>query len=157
MQRSTGMKIEASNNFFFWLWYAIGDRRNDFLRTTMCYGYCNPRWRKQKSLLYRRRISFLCTYFQWWLHWYEELAANRSGPDTISHGFDKKIEKLTQYNSIVTCTDCWFSISVIDGRVPNRTRTVCIELVKVHKLSVFFVDCTCFDVSSSAIVYCDKI
>ena len=30
MQRSTGMKTEASNKYFFWLWYAIGDRRNDF-------------------------------------------------------------------------------------------------------------------------------
>ena len=127
------------------------------LRTTICYGYCNPRRRKQKSLLYRGRISFLYTYFQWWLHWYEELAANWSGLNAISQGYDRKIEKLTQYNSIVTCTDCWFSISISDGRFPKGTRAVCIELVKVHNSSIFPIDCTCFDVSSSEIVYCVKL
>ena len=127
------------------------------LRTTICYGYCNPRRRKQKSLLYRRRISFLCTYFQWWLHWYEELAANRPRAHTISQWYDKKIEKLTQYNSIVTCTGCWFSISISDGRAPKATRAVCIKLVKVHNSSVFPIDRTYFDVSPSAIVYCVKL
>ena len=157
MQRSTGMKTEATNKCFFWLWYAIGDQHNDLLRTTICYGYCNPRRWKQKGLLYRRRISFLCTYFQWWIHWYEELAANRSGANTISQGYDRKIEKLTQYNSIVTRTDCWFSIFISDGRFPKGTRAVCIELVKVHNSSIFPIDCTYCDLSSSEIVYCVNV
>ena len=33
------------------------------LRTTICYGYCNPRRWKQKGLLYRWRIPFVCTHF----------------------------------------------------------------------------------------------
>ena len=40
-----------------------------FLRTTICYGYCNPRRWKEKGLLYCGGFPFLCAHFPRWLHW----------------------------------------------------------------------------------------